>query len=301
MRSELHQPHPSASGAWVQVNPPHIVRRRSVSWGAVRVEAIEATRREPFDYKYRSTDHLLIMSERAARDEGETLVEGLPKSNLREFSHTMSLIPAGHEFYGWQKPRTLTRSTYIYIDPKSPLLAGAPSSIDGGLRPKLFFFDEDLWNTAAKLKVQAENPNHEHKAYGEALSLVLSHEIARLDGPATSPARNNRGGLAGWQQNQVRSYIEEHLAENVSLTELADLARLSPFHFARAFKQSFHLPPHRYLSARRIERAKELLVQPELSVTQVGVNVGFADTSAFTASFRKHTGVTPTTFRRSGM
>jgi AraC family transcriptional regulator len=82
------------------------------------------------------------------------------------------------------------------------------------------------------------------------------------------------------------------------LAKLAGLARLSPFHFARAFKQSFELPPHRYLTLRRIERAKELLRQPDLSVTRIGLNVGFSDTSSFSAAFRRETGVTPTDFRR---
>lgn len=282
----------------VELTPPDIVRRHSGSWGAVSVEAIEATRREAFDYRFKSARHLLIMSERAARDDGESLVEGLPKSHLREFSHKMTLIPAGHEFYGWQKPRTLMRAAYIYIDPTSPFLASNQSNIDKGFGPRLFFFDEDLWHTAAKLKVQAESPRQDQQSYGEALSLVLSHEIMRIDKGTAASAGNVRGGLAGWQKSQLRDYIEEHLAENISITALAELARLSPFHFARAFKQSFNVPPHRYLSARRIERAKELLIQPELSVTQIGLNVGFADTSSFTTAFRKHSGVTPTAFRR---
>jgi AraC family transcriptional regulator len=97
----------------------------------------------------------------------------------------------------------------------------------------------------------------------------------------------------------VRDYIEEHLDDNnISLANLAGLAGLSSFHFSRAFKQSFGLPPHRYLTLRRIERAKELLSQPDLSITRIGVNVGFSDTSSFSVAFRRQTGVTPTAFRR---
>ena len=68
-----------------------------------------------------------------------------------------------------------------------------------------------------------------------------------------------RGGLAGWQQRIVTSYIEEHLAEPISLATLAQLARLSTYYFCRAFKQSFGVPPHRYHTNRRIEHAKALL------------------------------------------
>jgi AraC family transcriptional regulator len=124
------------------------------------------------------------------------------------------------------------------------------------------------------------------------------HELVRLNSGTAGGNHLLRGGLAGWQKNQVRDYVEEHLDDNISLAKLAGLVRLSPFHFARAFKQSFELPPHRYLTLRRIERAKELLRQPDLSVTRVGLNVGFGDTSSFSAAFRRETGVTPTDFRR---
>jgi AraC-like DNA-binding protein len=81
---------------------------------------------------------------------------------------------------------------------------------------------------------------------------------------------NFRGGLAGWQQKNVADFIEEHLDEDITLQQVAEVAQLSRYHFARAFKQSFGLPPHRYYMSRRMERAKELLQERTRSVTQVG-------------------------------
>jgi AraC family transcriptional regulator len=95
------------------------------------------------------------------------------------------------------------------------------------------------------------------------------------------------------------AHIEEHLDEQISLATLAELTRLSRFYLCRAFKQSFGLPPHRYHMSRRIERAKMLLVQPSPSVTEIGLALGFNETSSFTASFRKATGLTPTAYHRS--
>jgi AraC family transcriptional regulator len=74
---------------------------------------------------------------------------------------------------------------------------------------------------------------------------------------------------------------------------------LSPYYFCRAFKQSLGMPPHRYHNSRRIEHAKTLLAKPELSVTEIGLTVGFSETSSFTAAFRKATGQTPTGYHRS--
>lgn len=89
------------------------------------------------------------------------------------------------------------------------------------------------------------------------------------------------------------------MEEQIPLATLAGLARLSPYYFCRAFKQSLGVPPHRYHSRRRIERAKALLAKQSPSVTEIGLAVGFSETSSFTAAFRKVTGVTPTAYHRS--
>ena len=286
------------SAATVQITPPDIVRRRVTAWGGVRAEVIEVIRRDQFEYKFHAPHHLLIMSERASRDDGETLIDGLPIATARDFGRKLTLVPAGHELRGWQKPRAPTRVTYFYIDPHSTLLGSEGCLADVDLKPRLFFFDSDLWETTAKLKAQAEQQVIGQRTYGEALCVVLVHELVRLNSGTAGASHLLRGGLAGWQKNLVRDYIEEHFDDDISLATLADLARLSPFHFSRVFKQSFGLPPQRYLTLRRIERAKELLRQPDLSVTRIGLNVGFSDTSSFSAAFRRETGVTPTDFRR---
>ena len=92
---------------------------------------------------------------------------------------------------------------------------------------------------------------------------------------------------------------EEHLDEEISLQNLAEIAQLSRYHFARAFKHSFGLPPHRYHMSRRMERAKSLLEERARSVTEVGLMLGFAETSSFTTSFRRAVGVTPSDYRRA--
>jgi AraC family transcriptional regulator len=74
---------------------------------------------------------------------------------------------------------------------------------------------------------------------------------------------------------------------------------LSPYYFCRAFKQSFGMPPHRYHNARRIEQAKMLLGEPTPSVTEIGLRLGFSDTSSFSTAFRKAIGLTPTAYHRS--
>src|SRR5882672_7190785 len=252
----------SASRSIVEISPPDIARRQLALWGAIQADTVKVTRRETFEYGFQARRHLLVAYERAERHDGETLIEGLPKSTLREFNCKLSLVPAGHRFYGWQTPRVLTRVTYFYIDLQDRLFDPGSGIACPTISPRLFFFDHAVWDTALKLKAEVGNSDPWSREYAEALSLVLMHELFRLERTAPATARPVRGGLPAWQQKRVVEFIEEHLAEEISLAALAQLVDLSLYHFARAFTQSFGAPPHRYHMARRMDRAKSGLLRP---------------------------------------
>jgi AraC family transcriptional regulator len=284
----------SSSLPHVNIEPAAIVARRGCAWPGLHVESVAATEQAPFNCRFHAPWHLLIAAERGERSDGESLVEGLPKSTLRKFTGRLTFVPAGHRFYGWAMPRVLTQVTYFYIDPEGPLFDR--EALDGvALKPRLFFRDSEVWHAAARLKDACCGGS---RHYGEALGVVLAHELIRV---SDSPPREAvlRGGLSGWQQRTVADYIEANLAEALRLTELAQLVRLSPYHFARAFKQSFGVPPHRYHVGRRIERAKNLLADPANSVTAIASRLGFSETSSFSATFRRVTGASPSDFRRA--
>jgi len=290
---------PGVADRTVEIFPADAVKRRAVSWDGMTVEIVQATQSERTEYRFNGPRHLLAVYEQGERREGETFVDGLPRSTRRDFKRKLVFVPAGHEYSDWQEPRSLTRVVYFYFDPsKMPTL---PQADVAGTRlsPRLFFEDTTLWDTAVKLRKQIESAGSDNRLYFEALGVVLAHELVRLNAgirPVEAPVR---GGLAGWQQRIVTSYIEEHLSEQIPLATLARLVRLSPYYFCRAFKQSLGMPPHRYHNSRRIEHAKTLLAKPELSVTEIGLTVGFSETSSFTAAFRKATGQTPTGYHRS--
>ncbi len=282
----------------VEVTPSASVRRRALSLRGMSVELVEVTRPGKIEFRYCGAAHLLVVSERGARMEAQTYVEGLPQSSLRETAHKLILVPAGHEYRDVQTPRTLPRLLFFYFDPSQMPVESEKGESSYRIAPRLFFEDGTLWNTALKLKNLLEGPSAENGAYVEALGLVLWHEIMRLSRNviAMHPAR---GGLAPWQQRIVTAYIEEHIAEQVSLATLADMVRLSAFYFCRAFKRSFGVSPHQYHINRRIEHAKLLLEKPAPSLTEIGLSVGFCDASSFSAAFRKAAGVTPSSYHRS--
>ena len=129
------------------------------------------------------------------------------------------------------------------------------------------------------------------------LGVLPIHGPVSLDGGVKVQRVTMRGGLAGWQRKRVLEYIDDHLSETISLSTLSALTQLSPYHFARAFKQTMGLPPHRYHINRRVERAKVLLA--DRSITEVALAVGYAETSSFSSGFRRATGMSPTEFRRA--
>src|SRR6267143_224003 len=196
----------------VDFSPPEIVRRHSATWSGVQVETVQVMRHTPFEYGFRAACHLLIAAELAERYDGETFVEGLPRSTLRNFSGKLTFVPAGHDFHGSQRPRALTRTTYFYIDPCGPLADPALRVGEIEFKPRLFFYDRNLWETALKLKSQVENPGAMHRQYAEALGIALTHELIRINGGAALREPVSRGGLASWQQKRVAA-TTDRLAE----------------------------------------------------------------------------------------
>jgi AraC-like DNA-binding protein len=97
--------------------------------------------------------------------------------------------------------------------------------------------------------------------------------------------------------DRVREYIDHHYKKPLTVERLADLAGLSTFHFIRAFRAAFGETPHQYLRARRLERAKELLVTTAYPVTEICDQIGFQSLGSFSSLFRRLTGETPAEYR----
>jgi transcriptional regulator of acetoin/glycerol metabolism len=121
-----------------------------------------------------------------------------------------------------------------------------------------------------------------------------------LRSDARVPSRHDRtlsSGLAPSALRRVTDYIENGLDEALPLTDLAAVAGLSKNHFSEAFRRSAGMPPHRWILVRRVERAKTLLLDPGLAVTEVAFAVGFSSSSHLSSAFRRVVGSTPSEFK----
>ena len=290
---------PATTNPTVDIAPREIAARRARCGDGMAAEIVQTIRQERMDIRFRAPVHLLVVVEEGVRVAGESSVEGLPRSTLRDLRRKLTFVPAGHDYHEWHQPSLPSRVIYFYFDPAKILSDLELGESDVLLAPRLFFEDTALWQTALKLSRLLDAPDAYSGLCFEALGVILAHELVRPEARPLRAEPRARGGLAGWQRRTVIEFIEENLAENVSLAKLAQLIQLSPYHFCRAFKQSFGVPPHRYHTHRRIERAKALLANASDSVTAIGMAVGFSETSSFTAAFRRTSGMTPTDYRRS--
>jgi len=163
--------------------------------------------------------------------------------------------------------------------------------------PARLGFEDPVIEALGKALLPAlAEPRSASRLFVDHVLLALRAHLARRFGVSAKAARL-RGGLAGWQERRAKDFIEAHLTENVSLADLARECSLSVAQFARSFKRSTGRAPHRFLTERRVERARDLLLYTKLSLAQVAMCAGFADQSHFTKVFRRVVGTSPGSFR----
>lgn len=141
-----------------------------------------------------------------------------------------------------------------------------------------------------------------HEPAERLLTSSLAHEMLShtlLSQVGMRQGLRLKGGLAAHQRRQLVEYIDQQLAEPISLGQLAGLCALSEYHFARMFRESFGLPPHQYLLARRLVRARELLRGGSLPLGEIALACGFSSASHFTNRFRQGMGATPGEYRQA--
>jgi AraC family transcriptional regulator len=278
----------------VKISPPSAAKRHSVSWHDLIVENIYIPAQSSIECRYSASSHLLVMYVDGVRCDGKTSINGWTPATPRKINKKLTFVPANHAYSECHKTQTPMRMAYLYFSP-----AKLDGSFNEGMEypPKVFFDDTVVWDSATKLMRVIES-RKSGPFYLNALTNVLACELIRPSPGMMPDSAPSRGGLAGWQMRIVAQHIEGHLADQISMTTLARLARLSESHFSRSFKQSFGVPPHEYLVQRRMEKAKALLAE-RASVTDVGFALGYSYTSSFSAAFRKITGHSPRTFSRA--
>src|SRR5262245_32595236 len=283
---------------WLK-NAPHETAASSDRLGWVGLEAARCRATPAFELNLPPLTHHRILLFARPPEELEMQYEGV-KRNVPPCAGSISLMPGG-------TPARVRSSgckdeLHIFLEPG---LVGRVAADEFGLDPARLTVPPLDGLDLPQLRAAMSAVGAELTAGGaggrlaaESLANVLAVHLIRHVSAPRQPAPRRNGTLPRARLRAVVEYIEEHLDAGPTLEQMAAIARLSPNYFAWQFKRATGLPPHQYVIARRVERAKQFLqTESDFSLAEVAAHAGFSDQSQFSHHFKRLVGVTPGQFR----
>jgi AraC family transcriptional regulator len=176
--------------------------------------------------------------------------------------------------------------------------AGAPRISDLQFIPGVGVMDHVVAELTRLLLPVFDTPDRVSLLFADYVSLALGSHVAQAYGGMKSVVALRQGGLAAWQERRAKELISANLEGNLSTGDLARECSLSAGHFARAFRRSTGLSPHKWLVWCRVEKAHALLRDGGLSLAEIARACGFADQSHFTRAYTRLRGISPGAWRR---
>lgn len=158
--------------------------------------------------------------------------------------------------------------------------------------------DPELEFVANAIHREIEAGQPSGRLYTEGLVIAMVSRLIAQHSSVSQPPRPLAGTLSGHRLKQVLAFIEDQLAEDLSLDQIASSANLSPSHLKSLFRQAMGLPVHQYVIQRRLERAKALITQDNLTMAEIAAATGFAHQSHLARHIRRATGLPPNVIRR---
>lgn len=260
--------------------------------------------RMPHRVQIEGTRHTLLVYDRGSFVEGERWVGGERLSASGPMDVGLDVVPALARFHGMADQGSSVSCLLLSVCPQ-----GFERVVDGAQSPALHphpsvgLQGDLLLQLAARMRALGGPGNPAAPGgdalYLESLCMVLFREVLLTQGDRLPRAARPSGGLSPRARRVVRDFLHAQLHQKIDLESLAQLAGLSPFHFARAFKVSFGVPPYRYLLNLRLQTAAQLLTDGRLPITEIGLSVGFSCPSEFARAFKQLQGCTPRAFRQA--
>jgi AraC family transcriptional regulator len=176
-----------------------------------------------------------------------------------------------------------------------------PAAADRSIRFSRGVQDEVINQIGLSVLAEMMCPTAAGRMLVETSSLLLAARLAHTHSETELIRRPMSSGhrLHDGRLRRVLAYIEEHLAEDITVADLANVACLSIFHFTRAFAATMGVPPHRYVSQRRLESAKVMIATGRASLREIALDCQFSSESSFTRAFRRAIGMTPAAYRQT--
>lgn len=167
------------------------------------------------------------------------------------------------------------------------------------LLPQFSQSDPLLAQIGFALKTELEINAANCRFYAQSMASAIAAHLLQRYCSKRHTLQTYQGGLSKVKLRQAIDYVNEYLADNPTLDEIANSIDMSRYHFIRLFKQSTGLTPYQYLTQRRLERAQDLLANTNLTIAEIAKQIGFATHSHFTKVFRQHFSLSPKAYRQT--
>ena len=158
--------------------------------------------------------------------------------------------------------------------------------------------DKVLFGLANALLDQVERADERSALFIDHVALAFHAHVMETYGDVAVPIRSNLGKLSPWQLRRVLDFIAAHLNDDPCIADLAQECGLSSGYFSRAFRLTTGVTPHQWLTKRRVEQARQLLLGNGLGLADIALVCGFVDQSHFTRVFAKLEGDSPGRWRQ---
>jgi len=241
-------------------------------------------------------DHhqILVPGTRSAAVITHPTAAGLQEQTRINDRH-VSIIPAGHEHYvDWTHE---AQHTCLLFDPSYlGMLARQTGTRFYEMVPQFASVDPFIWHTVRGIERQMQGRDQLEKSYVESIAVVLGRHVLRHYADMPTPGMP-LGGLPRHKLRRAIDFIRAHYREDIGFRDIASELDMSPYHFARMFKDSTGESPHQFIMRCRIEAAKKLLIGGEMPITDIALEVGYKSQSYFTTRFAMLVGMTPAAFR----
>lgn len=271
------------------------LERSSRCWEYGRVDRVRVS--GPHEARLVRPAHTLIVYDGYHSVDGSTTINGdvwfdqKRTSATRVIGQVADIIPSGCDFDAMSYAEGTLSYTAISISPQ--LIELMP----GGKAGLIIEPGANLRNPVLK-QLCLGLQQSDSELHAASLMIAMLAETARYQ-YATIPEQQHREILSRPVRERLASYIEDNLGENITLQALAKIADLSIFHFSRAFRQHFGLPPYQYVLSRRLERARQQVTQTALTLTAIALQCGFSSPGQFSTQFRRYFGQTPSAMRNN--
>ena len=280
----------------LQIMPrPPILSSQNLQWDGIYVQHHHQPAWETPEYSH--TRHMLLVHTSEQVVQAERVLDGRrQKEQLSQGNIVIIPVTVPHQA-NWNRENTFT---LLFLEP-AHLARVAHESINLDrveLVPQFAMLDPLIYQIGLSLKAELESPGLGDRLFVDSLTTALSIHILRSYSSRQQSLQTHAGGLSQRKLQQALDYINTYLGEALSLEAIASTIGMSQYYFARLFKQSMGIAPYQYVIQQRVERAKRLLNQPELSISDIALQCGFANQGHLNLHFKRLVGATPKDFRQ---